>query len=428
MLTLLFVLVLLLFLIFMRIPIFLSLFLTGFICFMIYEPIPMAVIGQIFVKKLDNYSLIAIPFFIFLGNIMVKGQSAKRLVELVYALVSPLKGGLPIAAVNSCGLFGAISGSSISTLVTIGGIILPSFDKYKYDRKFAIGILTSSSVLGIIIPPSVPMIICAMIEGESVNRLFIAGIVPGIVIMLAFSVYAYIFSQKKGYERTPFPGFKTLGNAFWKAGWSLLLPVILYVGIYSGAFTVTEAAIVAVAFAIVLELIIYRTITLKDIWTISIDSGILSGTLVIIVSGAMTMGEFITMAGLPNILVETTTQYISSTWVFLFLVVVLIMVIGTFLDIIGALAIMIPVMMPLIKAYGVDPIHFGIIMCLGFGIGYITPPLGLLLYTAVAMTKEKFTFISRAIMPTLTIYVGVLLLVAYIPQLSLWLPNLFYGK
>ena len=279
MLILLFVLLLLLFLIFMRIPIFLCLFLTGFISFMIFSPIPMAVIGQILIKKLDNYSLIAIPFFIFLGNIMVKGTSAKRLVDLVYALVSPLKGGLPIAAVNSCGLFGAISGSSISTLVTIGGIILPSFDQYKYDRKFSIGILTSSSVLGIIIPPSVPMIICAMIEGTSVNRLFIAGIVPGVLIMLIFSLYAYLYSHKKNYARTPFAGFKALARVFWKAGWSLLLPIILYVGIYSGAFTVTEASIVAVAFAIVLELFIYRTVTLKDIWDISIDSGVLSGTL-----------------------------------------------------------------------------------------------------------------------------------------------------
>ena len=148
----------------------------------------------------------------------------------------------------------------------------------------------------------------------------------------------------------------------------------------------------------------------------------------IIIAGAMTMGEFITMAGLPNILVESTTKYIASPWLFLLLVVVLVMVIGTFLDIIGALAIMIPVMLPLSKAYGVDPIHFGIILCLGFGIGYITPPLGLLLYTSVVLTKEKFTFISQSIMPTLMIYVGLLLMVAYIPQLSLWLPRLFYGK
>lgn len=417
---------LLLILIFMRIPVFLSLFLSGFVCFMLFAPVPMAVIGQILIKKLDNYSLIAIPFFIFLGNIMVRGESAKRLVDLVFAIVSPLRGGLPIAAVNSCGLFGAISGSSISTLVTIGGIILPALDENRYERRFSVGILTASSILGIIIPPSVPMIIFAMIAGTSVNRVFVAGILPGVLIMVLLSLYAYAYGRVQKQVATQFMGLAHMGRAFWRAGWSLLLPLILYVGIYTGVFTVTEASVVAAAYAILIETLLYRKVTFKEIWRLAVQSGILSGTLVIIIAGAMTLGEFIVLQDLPNVLVDTTMRYISQPWVFVFMTVVLVLVIGTFLDIIGALAILTPVMLPLSKAYGMDPVHFGIILCLGFGIGYITPPLGLLLYTAVAVTKEKFTFICRSIMPALLVYVVILFLVAYIPPLSLWLPQILY--
>jgi len=417
---------LLLILIFMRIPVFLSLFLSGFVCFMLFAPVPMAVIGQILIKKLDNYSLIAIPFFIFLGNIMVRGESAKRLVDLVFAIVSPLRGGLPIAAVNSCGLFGAISGSSISTLVTIGGIIMPALDENRYERRFSVGILTASSILGIIIPPSVPMIIFAMIAGTSVNRVFVAGILPGLLIMVLLSLYAYGYGRLKRQSATQFMGLMHMGRTFWRAGWSLLLPLILYVGIYTGVFTVTEASVVAAAYAILIETLLYRQVSFKEIWRLAVQSGILSGTLVIIIAGAMTLGEFIVLQDLPNVLVDTTMRYISQPWIFVFMTVVLVLVIGTFLDIIGALAILTPVMLPLSKAYGMDPVHFGIILCLGFGIGYITPPLGLLLYTAVAVMKEKFTFICRSIMPPLIVYVVILFLVAYIPQLSLWLPHVLY--
>jgi C4-dicarboxylate transporter, DctM subunit len=415
-------------LLFLRIPVFICLFLTGVIGLYFFANLELTFVAQTMVKSLNNFSLLAIPFFILMGTVMTKGKSADRLISVARKMLSFVPGGLAITGVVSSGVFGAISGSSISTVVTIGGVMFPHLKKYNYPESFSIGLITSSAILGIIIPPSIIMIICALTAGESVVKLFSAGYLPGLLIMAFLCLYAYVVSLKKGLGTLALEKFNT--TDFLKAGRDAIFPfliiIILFAGIYSGAFTITEASVVSCVLAIILETLIYRSVNFKKLQEAITSSAVISGSLVIIVSGAGVMSEYITMQGIPGQILNYSMQYLPNGFIFMVFTILLLLLIGTFLDPIGAIMILVPILMPIATQFNFDPIHYCLVITVSLGIGYITPPLGLLLYTASFVTGKSFVYVSRAIMPTLLIYILALFIIAFVPAISMFIPNMLF--
>lgn len=416
-------------LLFLRIPIYICLYLTGVLGLWIFTSMDFIFVAQTILKKLDNFSLLCIPFFILMGSVMVRGKSAERLVHLGWKTVSWLPGGLGITAVISSGVFGAISGSAISTVVTIGGVMFPHMDKFKYPKDFSVGLVTSAAILGIIIPPSIIMIICALTAGESVVRLFAAGYVPGILIMILLSIYAWFEARRKGMGKEALEPFDLKGFlvAAKDAFLGIFTILVLFGGIYSGAFTITEASVVACVLIIFIEMVIYRAVSLKDLKELIISSGVVSGGLCIIVGGAGVISEYIILREIPQKILELAMTHIPNASVYLAFTCVVLLIIGTFMDQVGAIMILVPIMMPIANHFNIDPIHYCLLFSVGLGIGYITPPLGLLLYTAQAITRLDFIMICRAIMPSVIIYIISLFILAYIPWLSTVVPDLLLG-
>jgi C4-dicarboxylate transporter, DctM subunit len=413
----------------LRIPIYICAYLTGVLGLWIFTDQDFIFVAQTILKKLDNFSLICIPFFVLMGSVMVRGKSATQLVQFAWKFVSWLPGGLGIAAVISSGVFGAISGSAISTVVTIGGVLFPSMDKYKYPKDFSVGLVTAAAILGIIIPPSIIMIVCALTAGESIVRLFAAGYLPGILIMIMLSIYAWVESRRKGLGMEALEPFDLKGllvagkNAFF----GIFTIFVLFGGIYSGAFTITEASVVACVLILIIEMVIYRSVSLKDLKELLISTGVVSGALVIIVGGAGVISEYIIIREIPQKILELAMVYIPNKYVYLAFTCFVLLIIGTFMDQIGAIMILVPIMMPIANHFQIDPIHYCLIFTVGLGIGYITPPLGLLLYTAQAITRLDFIKVCRAIMPSVIIYSVSLFILAYVPWLSTVIPDLLLG-
>ena len=422
------VLCILLTLLFLRIPVYLSLLLTGILGLIFYTGLELTFVAQTVVKKLENFSLLSIPFFILMGGVMTKGKSANQLIWFARKLVSFLPGGLAITGVICSGVFGAISGSSISTVVTIGSVMFPNLKKYEYPDSFSIGLITSSAILGIIVPPSIIMIICALTAGVSVVGLFAAGYLPAVLIMAGLCFYAYIVSMQKGLGKTTMEKFS--GTEFLSAARSAFFPfliiAILFAGIYTGAFTITEASVVSCVLAIILETGIYRAVGFKELHDLMVSCALMSGTLIITVSGAGVLSEYITFQGIPGRILDFSMQYLPNGIVFLIFTDLLLLLVGTFLDPIGAIMILVPILMPIANQFGIDPIHYCLIITVALGIGYITPPLGLLLYTASAITKKDFLYITRSVMPTLGIYIAALFIITFVPGISTLIPNLLF--
>jgi C4-dicarboxylate transporter, DctM subunit len=415
-------------LLFLRIPVYISLFLTGLLGLFFFTDLELTFVAQTVVKKLENFSLLAIPFFILMGSVMTKGKSAEQLIYLARKLVSFLPGGLAITGVVSSGVFGAISGSSISTVVTIGSVMFPHLEKYEYPKSFSIGLITSSAILGIIVPPSIIMIICALTAGQSVVKLFAAGYLPAVLIMGGLCLYAYIVSVRQGLGTRALEKFS--GTELLKAARGSFFPgliiSVLFAGIYTGAFTITEASVVSCVLAIMLETLINRSISFKTLHELIVSSALISGTVVITVSGAGVLSEYITIQGIPQQILNVSLQYLPNYAVFLIFSVMLLLLVGTFLDPIGAIMILVPILMPISSQFGIDSIHYCLIITVALGIGYITPPLGLLLYTASAVTQKDFIFVSRSILPTLMIYIAALFIITFVPAISLLIPNLLF--
>lgn len=419
---------LLLLLLFLRIPVYVSLFLTGMFGLVAFTSLELVFVAQTMLMKLQNFTLICIPFFLLLGAVMVAGRSARQLIEVARRLVCWLPGGLAMTSVVSSALFGAISGSGISTVVTVGGVMFPFMKEQGYPRAFSVGLVTSASILGMIIPPSIIMVICALTAGVSVVRLFAAGYLPGAVIALALMIYVYVSVRRQGLaERTTEPfDLRLLGRAVLQAAMPLLIIVVLFAGVYSGAFTVTEASVVACFLAVVTEWLVYRSIDFRTLRTLFVSSGILSGTLVITIAGAGVLSEYITIQGIPQEILEVATSHVPNWIAFMLLVTSVLLVMGTFMDPIASIMILVPILMPIVHQFGIDPIHFCLIVNVALGVGYITPPLGLMLYATAACTGERFMFIVRATFPTLLVYIVVLFVLSVVPWFSTAVPDLLF--
>jgi C4-dicarboxylate transporter DctM subunit len=350
-----------------------------------------------------------------------------KLIKTANTLVGFLPGGLAMAGVLACGFFGAISGSTVATVVAIGGFMIPALIENGYDEKFSVGIMTTAPNLGIIIPPSIAMILYAMVSNDPIEALFLTGFIPGIMIMAAMSLYAYFYCKRRNYKTLERPSFKEIVAVFKESFWALCLPLLIFGGIYSGMFTANEAAVVACFYAFFIEIFIHKDMKFKDIKPVIVSSSVTSATLLIIVAGASVFGEYLTFEQIPDKIANAVVSQISSPWVFLLAVNVMLLVVGMFMDIISATLILTPIFLPLLYSFGIDTMHFGLLMTINLGIGYCTPPLGVSLYIAGAAVDRNLVYVSKAVMPFILIQIAILLILTYWADLVLFLPRLVYG-
>jgi C4-dicarboxylate transporter DctM subunit len=374
---------------------------------------------------MDNFALVVVLFFILCGNIMTAGSIVEKLIKMANAMVSWLPGGLGMAGVLACGLFGAISGSTVATVVALGGFMIPALLENGYPEKYTLGLMTTSPNLGVIIPPSIGMILYSMISNVSLEGLFLTGFLPGMLIMLLVCLYSYFFFRnKKEIVRMPIPSFKETIAVFKEGFWSLMLPVIIFGGIFSGAFTANEAAVVACVYAFIVELFIHRSMKFSQVKQITINSAVTSATLLIIVAGATCFGRLLTLESIPGRITEAVLSAITSPVVFLIAMNAMLLVVGMFMDIISATMILGPVFLPMLDAFNINWMHFGLIMTVNLAIGYCTPPMGVSLYITGAIANRDLIYVSKAVLPFIAIQIFVLLLITFFPDVVLWFPGI----
>jgi len=409
------------------VPVFMALFFTGTVGLVFMLGIDAQIVIEVLYRSMDKFALVVVLFFILCGNIMTTGSIVHKLIKTANVMVGFLPGGLAMAGVLACGFFGAISGSTVATVVAIGGFMIPALIENGYDEKFSVGIMTTAPNLGIIIPPSIAMILYAMVSNDQIEALFLTGFIPGIMIMFMTSLYAYFYCKKRNYETLNKPSFKEIVAVLKESFWALCLPVLIFGGIYSGVFTANEAAVVACFYAFIVELFIHKDMKIKDIQQIIISSAVTSATLLIIVAGASVFGEYLTFEQIPDKIATAVISQISSPWVFLLAVNIMLLVVGMFMDIISATLILTPIFLPLLASFGIDTMHFGLLMTINLGIGYCTPPLGVSLYISGAVAGKNLVYVSKAVLPFLIIQTAILLILTYWPDLVLFLPRLVYG-
>jgi len=408
------------------VPVFMCLFFTSVMGFVLFTDLPVLLLAQSLFRSMDKFALVVVLYFILCGNIMTAGTIVDKLIKVANVLVSWLPGGLGMAGVIACGLFGAISGSTVATVVALGGFMIPALLENGYQEKYTLGLMTTSPNLGVIIPPSIGMILYCMISNVSLEGLFLTGFVPGFLIILITCVYSYFYYRKRtDFVRMPVPNFKQVMLTLKEGFWALMLPVIIFGGIFSGAFTANEAAVVACVFAFVVELFIHKSIKFKDVKRITVSSAVTSATLLIIVAGATCFGRYLTLEDIPGQITEAVLSSIQSPIVFLAALNILLLIVGMFMDIISATLILGPVFLPMLGAFDINPMHFGLIMTVNLAIGYCTPPMGVSLYITGSIANRDLVYVSKAVMPFLAIQIGVLILMTYWPELVLWLPEKF---
>ncbi len=409
------------------VPVFMALFFTGLLGLAYLIGIDPLITLEVLYRSMDKFALIVVLFFVLCGNIMTTGSIVQKLIKTANVLVGFLPGGLAMAGVLACGFFGAISGSTVATVVAIGGFMIPALIANNYDERFSIGIMTTAPILGVVIPPSISMILYAMITNDPLEALFLTGFIPGIMIMFAFSLYAWFVCRRQGIQTSPRPTLREAAAVLRESVWALLLPVVIFGGIYSGFFTANEAAVVACFYAFFVEIVIHRDMKLRDVKRVVVSSAVTSSTLLVIVAGASVFGEYLTFEQIPDQIANAVVANISSPWVFLIAVNILLLIIGMFMDIISATLILAPIFLPLLSRFGIDTMHFGLLMTLNLGIGYATPPLGVSLYISGAVVDRDLLQVARAVLPFILIQIGILLILTFWSDLVLFLPRLVYG-
>lgn len=411
-------------LLFSGFPIAVILGITTAISLIFFSNTPLHIITQQLFNALDNFVLMAIPFFIFAGAIMTQGGIARRLIAFVNALVGWFPGGLAIAGVVACIFFAAISGSSPATVVAIGSIMIPALVKAGYSDRFSLGLITVSGSLGIVIPPSIPMILYCLVMNVSVSEMFMAGILPGLLIAAGLMIYTFLIAKKYNWRIEQKASFSMIIKRAKEGIWALVLPFVVLGGIYSGMFTPTEAAAVSVVYALLVEMFIYKEFSVSDITSVCSEAAVLSSCLLFILSCAMTFIWLLTAEQIPQQLADIIINHINSPWMFLLTVNILFLILGCFMDDVSAMLILAPIFLDTLNRYNIDLVHFGVVMILNIQMGMLTPPFGLNLFVASGITSQPITTIARGVMPFLGIMLLCLMLVTYIPWISLFLPDL----
>ena len=385
---------------------------------------PLHIIPQQLFNALDKFVLLAIPFFILAGAIMTRGSIAKRLVAFVNALVGWFPGGLAMAGILACIFFAAISGSSPATVVAIGSVMIPALIKGGYEERFSLGLITVSGSLGIVIPPSIPMILYCLVMNVSVAEMFMAGVLPGLLIGACLMVHTFLVARKHDWRIETRASLSEVVRTAKEGSWALFLPFIVLGGIYSGIFTPTEAAAVSVVYALGVEMFIYREFGFREITPICREAAVLSACLLFILSCAMTFIWLLTAEQIPQQLADIIIQHISSPWMFLLTVNILFLILGCFMDDVSAMLILAPIFLETLNRYQIDLVHFGVVMVLNIQLGMLTPPFGLNLFVSSGITGKPLMTIARGVVPFLAIMLLCLLVITYVPWISLILPDL----
>ncbi len=379
-------------------------------------------------SAIDKFPLAAIPFFILAGNLMETGGISRRLVNFAKSLVGGVQGGLPMTCVLTCMIFAAVSGSSVATTFAIGSILIPALIKHGYPVGYAASLQATSAELGVIIPPSIPMILFGVAAEVSIGELFIAGVVPGLLIGGTLMLFVHLWCRFKGLGKNDGDGRLTVGRATREAGWALLMPVIILGGIYGGVFTPTEASVVAVFYALLVGLGIHRELGLKDLMPVLRKSVISSAVIMFIIANAGLFAFLITRAGIPDAIGLWLKDVLQSPMWFLFGVNAALFVIGMFIETSAAIIVLAPILVPVAVHFGVDPVHFGMIMVVNLAMGMITPPFGVNLFAAATVAKTSLDRMVAHLVPFVLVIIGCLAIITYFPSVSLTLRDLVYHK
>ena len=421
--TILFLFVVLFLLMFIGVPIAVSLGLAGSLTIMLFSEDSVRSLAIKLFETSEHYTLLAIPFFLLAGAFMTTGGVARRLIDFANACVGHIRGGLAIGAVMACMLFAALSGSSPATVAAVGSIAIAGMVRSGYPREFGAGIVCNAGTLGILIPPSVVMVVYAAATEQSVGKLFMAGVIPGILLGGALMVAIYIIAVKKNLPALPRASFREWLSAGRKALWGLLLMVIILGGIYSGMFTPTEAAAVAAVYSAFVAIFVYKDLKLSECPKVLLESGKLSIMLMFIIANAMLFAHVLTTEQIPQAITAWVVAAGLEPWMFLLVVNIVLLVAGAFMEPSAIILILAPILFPIAVQLGIDPIHLGIIMVVNMEIGLITPPVGLNLFVASAVTGMPVTQVVRAVLPWLALMLSFLVVITYVPWVSLALPN-----
>lgn len=407
------------------VPIAISLGLASVVTILVLNPISLESFTQTTIQGLNSFPLMAVPLFTFAGDIMARGGISKRLLELASVFFDRFTGGLGVVAIVTSLFFAAISGTGSATVAAIGTIMIPAMLKKNYNKPFAGALVATAGTVGTLIPPSITMIIYAVAAGVSVTGMFSAGIGPGILVGLALIIYTIYYSRKHQYkgEKKEYT-WKSFLIVFLNAIPALLLPIIILGGIYGGIFTPTEAAAVACVYGIGVSVFIYKEVKLNQLPFIAFNACMLSAAVLIIIGVSSGFGYILTITQVPTAIANLILSITSNMILVLLLINLLLLVVGTFMETNAAIIILVPVLLPVVTALGVDPIHFGLIMILNLAIGFVTPPLGANLFMASQVSRIKFDLLAKAIVPWIFVMIIVLLLVTFIPAISLTIPNM----
>lgn len=386
--------------------------------------VPPEVIVQRMFTSIDSFPLLAIPFFILAGNLMERGGISKRLIELANSFLGARTGGLGMVTILSSMFFSSISGSGPATTAAIGSIMIPSMVKKGYDIRFASATQAAAGELGVIIPPSITMVLFGIAAGVSIGDLFIAGIIPGLLIGFSLMLVMYVVAKKRGYSGGERSTWKERLTALQHAILPLLMPLIILGGIYGGIFTPTEAAVVASVYALILGVLIYRELKWKDLWHVFYKSAIMSAVILVIISAAGLFGWILTSNGVPQMVAQFFAGISDNPIIFLLLINLLLFIIGMFFDAGAAIIILAPILTPIAMSLGIDPVHFGVIMIVNLAMGMITPPIGVNLFVVCQIANISLESLIRPLIWYLAVVIVDILIISYVPELSLWLPQL----
>jgi tripartite ATP-independent transporter DctM subunit len=400
-------------------------FALGLAClaYLLAKGVPLVVVPMKMYSGIDVFVLLSVPGFILAGNLMNHGGLTAKIITFCNHLFGHIRGGLALANVGISMLFAGISGTAISDTASIGAVMIPAMKREGYDGAFASAITAVSSTVGPIIPPSVPMIIAATLSGISVGKLFLAGVIPGLLLGFGMMVTAYVIARRRGYPKRERSSLRQIGKGFIDTFWALLMTIIILYGIIGGLFTPTEASIVAVLYALFVGLFVYRKLTFKRILVIVIDSMKVSASLMVIIGFANLFGWILITERFPQWISGEILAFTTNKYMVLLLINLLLILVGTFMETVAALLILFPILLGVATGVGVEPIHFALIAVLNLVIGLTTPPLGICLFVASSIGKTPIGAVSRASIPFLIVNLAVLTVVTLVPGVCLWLPS-----
>ena len=412
------------------IPVSISIALAAILGIKIFTNMPLLVAAQQLYVNLDSFPLIAIPLFILAGNIMEAGGVSTRLVDIAKAIVGRGTGGLAAACVVACMIFGSVSGSSVATTFAVGSILIPALVKQGYPRPFAAALQATSAEMAVILPPSIPMILFGVSTGTSIGALFVAGILPAIIMAVGLVALVYIWSSIRGWGKNPAEAEDDLSiiRAIRAGVPALLMPVIIVGGIYGGIFTPSESAVVAVFYALLVGGLVYREITFTKLVQAFEKSAAATGFILLTLGAAGLFTFLINRTGAPAAMVEWMTTVFHASWTFLIATNIFLFVIGMFIETAAAILVLAPLLLPVAVSLGIDPVHFGMIMTVNMALGMVTPPIGVNLFAACTVAKEPIEKVAPALVPFILVALGTIILITYVPAVSLWLPSLLSGN